>query len=187
MKTPILLLFCCCILIQLNAQTTSSEELGLKHSLPKGQSQLGVSTSLNGTYSLSHRFAIKDNLLLRTRFNIPSISFIKSEDNSLGFFSINAHLGLEKHTPIGKKWTAYYGGEIGVGNSRINSGATVSRIQRISIAGFVGIKYNVKDKISLFAEYLNGYGYSKKSQSNDYIQNQFSSFSPIRVGVLIRL
>jgi len=178
-----LTLLCFALIGQSSAQlSTNNHDPQIGSGLQKGQHQLGLSFDLNRNFELTHRFALKDDLLLRTSLKTPRIAYTSNGRNT--YVGLGAALGIEKHMSIGRKWSAYYGAELGTfwGN-RSNSLKT----QTINVSGFAGLKYNVNDRVSLFTEVKYGYNYSRFSLNNGENASLLNSSTAINLGVLITL
>jgi len=175
---------CFSIFGQVSAQlSTEKERKNTASGLQKGEHQIGLSMTLSRNYNLTHRYALKDDLLLRSTISRPSIEFrgIESNGNTDYLFSLGASIGLEKHKSVGDNWSVYYGGEIGY-NFTTRSNGPLQQSMRISALG--GVKYNVNSRLSLFAEMKGGLAFSKTNGFNDI---NIRGVGGISVGALIRI
>lgn len=133
-----------------NSEDTSSSKIELK----KGQHKVGISTGLNSFTLLTHRYAIKKDLLLRSSLRggfgngLSNLTF-----RNVG---LTMKIGIEKHKPFKKEWSFYYGAEAHLGGtlSDFGDGATVG------ITGLAGITYHPFKNVSLFTEFGLGPGYT---------------------------
>jgi len=181
--------------LQVSAQLSSDSNSPLSGSgLQKGEHQIGISNNLAKEFNLTYRYAVNDDLLLRISLDRLSIGLGNfggnddddDDDRDRGNYSFGfgTSIGLEKHIPTGKRWSAYYGAELGLG---FGSASTHSSYRYTNLLGLAGIKLNVNQRFSLFGEMKYGLQWNTTNSNNNRRSFNFSAGGGFGIGALVRI
>ncbi len=152
-RLQLLILLSLSLFTFLSAQN-SDDQKNSRLEIVEGQHQLGVSVGIiGGSTVLTHRYAIKDDLLLRSSI---SASF-GSRLTRFNFRNIGSSttIGIEKHKPFYNDWNIYYGADAHIGGNLSDFGETAT----LGITGLLGLNFHTGRNLSFFTEFGIGPGY----------------------------
>ncbi len=156
----ILIILCLGLISQLHGQgltLDNNESNNLR--IQKGQSEIGLGLKhdiVSGINAqIGYRYALKDDLLLRANLDIIPFSLARGDKRgSILLKQLEFAIGVEKHHALSKRWSVYYGLEIGVNRFRTSDNIFVPYSHRTSLyaTALTGVKYQANKRLSFFIE-----------------------------------
>ncbi len=184
--------------ININAQGLSLENLRDKNKsnieFTNPKNQLGVVFNSHEGISLMYKRELKKDLFLRGEIDLPGFSFQdrSDEQGSFSYFlNLGASLGIEKHIPINRRFSFYYGAELGLNwytqkFRRDGQSTSFGKNTSLNLSAIAGLQYRINNRISIFGEVNAGYEFNASNYNgNRYKYGRYNnSFS---LGAMIKL